>query len=71
MADSRLLKRARWAGWILGSTMVAAFVVYLFVLLVKNSKDSNDYTADSTGSRVTDSLKFVVFVSSHPYTLPY
>lgn len=71
MANSRLFKRARWAGWILGGTVVAAFVVYLVVLRVKNSKDRNDDTAYSTGSRVTDSLKFVVFVSSHPYTLPY
>lgn len=68
MADSRLFK---WAGWILGGTVVAAFVVVLVVLLVQKSKDSNGDTADSTGSRVTDSLKFVVFVSSHPSTLQY
>lgn len=61
MADSRVF---RWAGWILGGTVVVAFVVVLVVLLVRKSKDNND----STGSRVTDSLKFVVFVSSHPST---
>lgn len=64
MADSRVF---RWAGWILGGTVLVAFVVVLVVLLVKKSKDNND-TADSTGSRVTDSLQFVVFVSSHPST---
>lgn len=60
MAVSTLYK---WVIGVLAAIVVSVLVVTLVVFLVKRSDNNDTADDDSTGSRVTDSLKFVVFVS--------
>lgn len=65
MAVPRLYK---WAAGVLAAIVVAALVVALVVFLVKRSDNNDTADDDSAGSRVTESLKFVVFVSFYLFT---
>lgn len=60
MAVSTLYK---WVIGVLAAIVVSALVVALVVFLVKRSDNNDTADDDSTGSRVTESLKFLVFVS--------